>query len=189
MANRLALSISLGLCATLMLTGCNSTKRALGLEKTVPDEFAVLNRGPLVMPPDYQLRPPVPGADRPQEIPAAEQARTALLGRAKLDALRARGASRGEVALLAHAGADIATPDVRQNIDREASSFAPEDRQLTQRLLADWKDETLGEGVAVDPVAESKRLDQAKAEGKKPNETPVPTIGKGASGGGFLGIF
>ena len=46
-----------------------------------------------------------------------------------------------------------------------------------------------GEGVAVDPVAESKRLDQAKAEGKKPNETPVPTIGKGASGGGFLGIF
>ena len=47
----------------------------------------------------------------------------------------------------------------------------------------------VGEGVAVDPVAESKRLDQAKAEGKKPNETPVPTIGKGASGGGFLGIF
>ncbi len=188
MANRLVLPISLGLCAVVLLSGCNSTKRALGLEKTVPDEFAVLNRGPLVMPPDYQLRPPVPGADRPQEIPASEQARTALLGRAKLDALRSRGASRGEVALLAHAGADISTPDVRTNIDREASSFAPEERQMTHRLL-NWKDESLGQGTAIDPVAESKRLDQAKADGKKPNETPVPTIGKGASGGKFLGIF
>ena len=188
MANRFVLPISLGLCAALMLSGCGSTKRALGLEKTVPDEFAVLNRGPLVMPPDYQLRPPVPGADRPQEAPASEQARTALLGRAKLDALRSRGASRGEVALLAHAGADAATPDVRQNIDREASTFAPEEKQMTRRLL-DWKDETAGQGMALDPVAESKRLDQAKAAGKKPNETPVPTIGKGSSDRGFLGIF
>jgi hypothetical protein len=187
MANRLVLPLSLGLAAALLLSGCNSTKRALGLEKTVPDEFAVLNRGPLVMPPDYNLHPPVPGADRPQEQPAAEQARTALLGRAKLDALRARGLSRGEVALLAHAGADVATPDVRQNIDREASTFAPEDKQFTHKLL-DWKDEGLGQGVAVDPAAEEKRLAQNKAEGKKPNEGKVPTIGKGGSSG-FLGIF
>ena len=187
MAFRYAPQLALGLATVLVLSGCNSTKRALGLEKTVPDEFAVLNRGPLVMPPDYQLRPPVPGADRPQEAPASEQARTALLGRAKLDALRARGLSRGEVVLLAHAGADVATPDVRTDIDKEASSFAPEDKQFTHRLL-DWKDETLGQGVAVDPVKEEKRLSENKAEGKKPNEGEVPTIGKGSKGG-FLGVF
>src|SRR5579871_6018174 len=90
--------------AALALSGCGGARRALGLQKTAPDEFAVVNHGPLVMPPDYDLRPPVPGADRPQELPASEQARSVLLGRAKLDALRKQGLSKGEVGLLAKAG-------------------------------------------------------------------------------------
>ena len=42
-------------------------KKAIGLEKTSPDEFAVESRAPLEMPPDFDLRPPQPGASRPQE--------------------------------------------------------------------------------------------------------------------------
>jgi hypothetical protein len=173
--------------AAASLSACRDTKRALGLEKSVPDEFAVVNRGPLVMPPDFKLRPPVPGANRPQEQTAADQARTALVGRAKLDALRQRGLSRGEVALLAKAGADVSPNDVRKTLDRESSTFAAEDKQFTHRLL-DWKDEKAGEGVALDPAAERKRLAENQAQGKKPNEGNVPTIGKGG-GGKFLGIF
>jgi hypothetical protein len=189
-ASRPGICLALSLAALLALGGCKSTKRALGLEKTAPDEFAVLNRGPLVMPPDFNLRPPVPGAARPQEAPAAEQARSALIGRAKLDSLRSHGMSRGEVAFLSHAGAGEAPSDVRPALDREASSFAPEDKKFTHKLL-DWHDEGLGEGVAIDPVAEGKRLAQNKAEGKAPNEGKVPTIGKGGSSGDhkFLGIF
>ena len=72
-------------------------------------------------------------------------------------------------------------------MDRESSVFAPEEKQFTKRLL-DWKDESAGAAVAIDPNAEAKRLADAKATGKKANEGKVPTIGKGG-GSGFLGIF
>jgi Protein of unknown function (DUF3035) len=44
--------------ATLTLGGCDSVRRTLGMERSVPDETAVAMNRPLVMPPDYSLRPP-----------------------------------------------------------------------------------------------------------------------------------
>ncbi|MEM6584651.1 MAG: DUF3035 domain-containing protein [Pseudomonadota bacterium] len=45
-----------------------------------PDEFAVQRQAPLVVPPDFSLTPPAPGAPRPTEGTAAEQALEALFG-------------------------------------------------------------------------------------------------------------
>jgi hypothetical protein len=45
-----------------------------------PDEFAVQRQAPLVIPPDFSLVPPVPGAPRPAEGTAAQQALEALFG-------------------------------------------------------------------------------------------------------------
>ena len=36
--------------------------------KNPPDEFAITTKAPLVVPPDYALRPPKPGESRPQEL-------------------------------------------------------------------------------------------------------------------------
>ncbi|MCH1556317.1 MAG: DUF3035 domain-containing protein, partial [Pseudomonadales bacterium] len=48
--------------AALTLSACgDSTKRALGLSRTSPDEFSVVPRAPLSQPPDFNLRPPRPG--------------------------------------------------------------------------------------------------------------------------------
>jgi hypothetical protein len=60
--------------STLALGGCVGLKRAIGLEKVSPDEFAVESRAPLTIPPDFDLRPPQPGAPRPQEASAASKA-------------------------------------------------------------------------------------------------------------------
>src|SRR5262249_9175728 len=64
-------------CAALPLasSGCTDFKRAIGMERYGPDEFAVEARAPLTIPPDFNLRPPTPGAPRPQEASAAERAR------------------------------------------------------------------------------------------------------------------
>src|SRR5215468_2741886 len=62
----------------LLLPGCTDLKRSIGLEKTSPDEFAVESRAPLEMPPDFDLRPPQPGATRPQEKAADQQARKVI---------------------------------------------------------------------------------------------------------------
>ncbi len=39
-----------------------------GLNRARPDEFAVARQAPLVIPPDYSLSPPQPGAPRPQDV-------------------------------------------------------------------------------------------------------------------------
>jgi len=77
---RNALSAFTILCSTgaLLLQGCTDLKRSIGLEKTSPDEFAVESRAPLTMPPDFELRPPQPGAARPQEKSSGQQARQVI---------------------------------------------------------------------------------------------------------------
>lgn len=190
MAVRSKLLMATGIVAAVAaLSACQSTKRALGLTKSTPDEFAVVNHGPLVMPPDFNLHPPVPGADRPQELPAEEQARSVLVGRQKMEALKAKGMSTGEVALLAKAGADQVSPDVRQTLDKESSVFANERRSFTDHLLF-WRDAKAPDpnaGVALDPEGEQKRLSENRALGKKSTDGPTPVINKGSSG--FLGVF
>ena len=174
--------------AALALAGCESTRRALGLVKNSPDEFAVVNHGPLVIPPDFNLRPPVPGAERPMSLPSDERARAALVGRAKLDALRSQGLSRGEAALLAQAGAENVPADVREKLDRESSAFARERKSFTDRLLF-WRDPEPAKapGVVLDPAGEQRRLAENQALGKKATEGKTPVITKG--GGSFLGVF
>jgi hypothetical protein len=65
------------LCSLTLLSGCGF-RQLIGLDKTGPDEFAVESRAPLTIPPDFELRPPAPGASRPQEVTAAERARKAI---------------------------------------------------------------------------------------------------------------
>ena len=59
----------------LVLTGCSSLNSILGGEKTPPDEFRVVSRAPLSLPPDYGLTAPQPGAQRPQETDIRQTAR------------------------------------------------------------------------------------------------------------------
>ena len=66
------------LALTVMLGGCSNWKQTLGIEPVSPDEFAVESRAPLTIPPDFNLRPPEPGAVRPQETSMESKAQTAV---------------------------------------------------------------------------------------------------------------
>jgi Protein of unknown function (DUF3035) len=76
------LGIGLVMLTFLPMVGCarGTVQDALGMSKRSPDEFAVVKRAPLIVPPDYDLRPPAPGAPRPNEGSTADQARVALTG-------------------------------------------------------------------------------------------------------------
>ena len=102
------------LTAAVGLAGCTSTRQALGMTKVTPDEFRVVTKAPLVVPPDYALRPPAPGEPRPQELQPESAARAALLGERE-DA----GRSQGEQLLVAKAGVDRADPLIRYVVDDE----------------------------------------------------------------------
>jgi hypothetical protein len=65
---------TLCLAGASLIAGCTDFKKSIGLEPSLPDEFAVESRAPLTIPPDFDLRPPQPGATRPQEKSAGQQA-------------------------------------------------------------------------------------------------------------------
>jgi hypothetical protein len=64
--------------ATLALAGCSDASKTFGLEVTPPDAYDVATEAPLSMPPDLALPTPQPGAPRPQQVSASQQAEDVL---------------------------------------------------------------------------------------------------------------
>ncbi|WP_043643038.1 DUF3035 domain-containing protein [Caenispirillum salinarum] len=160
---------------TLGLTACGSdTKQMLGLERTPPDEFAVVSRAPLSVPPEFSLRPPEPGAARPQEGRASDRARRALTGTEMQAAYRRAGLSPGESTLLARTGAANVPEDIRATIDRESSVLAAKGQAFTERLVF-WRDPE-APGAVVDPEAENRRIRENQALGEPVTKGETPRI-------------
>jgi len=170
--------------AVFALSGCGGqVRQALGMTKHSPDEFQVVAHAPLTLPPDYNLRPPEPGAPRPQEGTAAEQAQTALYANnggtappigGGSDTSNEAAQSAGEVALLQSAGASGIDPGIRAQIDTETAAQIERDQTLISRLVF-WRTAE-PYGTVVDPVAESKRLQENQALGKPVTEGETPII-------------
>lgn len=107
----------------LALAGCASGSGRVG-----PDEFATARAAPLVVPPDFALRPPAPGEPRPQEVSASTQALQALFGG---PAQR----SAAESATLTEAGRATAAPGIRSSVADPATTVVDKGT-TTQEILA-----------------------------------------------------
>ena len=149
------------LLAAVGLAGCQSTQQALGMTKVTPDEFRVVTKAPLVVPPDYALRPPAPGKPRPQELQPESAARLALLGQRD-----AEQRSAGEKLLVSKAGAEKADPLIRYVVDDEFGDVAHKEKSFADRVMF-WRGdkEAAPAGGAVDnnpapvdPAAEEARV-------------------------------
>jgi hypothetical protein len=126
--------LSAGLLAVGMACqGCAGAADKLGLNFQAPDEFKVVAKAPLVVPPDYALRPPAPGEPRPQELQPESQARIALLGREQ-----AVSRSEGESLLVQRAGAQKADPLIRYVVDDEFGAIAHKDKSFADTVMF-WK--------------------------------------------------
>ncbi len=169
------------LVMSLSLTACDSAKRALGYEKVQPDEFQVVQRAPLSMPPDFNLRPPMPGIIRPQEGSTTDQAKSALLGSSRTGPGSFVARDSGDVALLKKAHTDSAAPNIRDLLDKETLAQANADKSFTDKLVF-WSDKPQpGDNEQLDATKEAERL-----KAKKLFKGPLPTIQK-SSGGSLLG--
>lgn len=164
------------------LAGCGSdAKRALGWEKTPPDEFSVMTRAPLVQPPDYDLRPPTPGAARSQEA-AVDQARKVLIASGGGAGAKKDGKdnpaladlSPGEMALLKKAGAENATSAIRKEVDEETTALVENSKSFTDDILF-WQTKR-PPGEIVDPGKEQKRLEANASLGNAVTAGETPHI-------------
>lgn len=167
-ANRLI--VAAVMIAATGLAGCTSTRKALGMTKVTPDEFRIVTKAPLVVPPDFALRPPAPGEPRPQELQPESAARGALLGQSE-----AQARSAGENLLVAKAGGEKADPLIRYMVDDEFGDVAHKEKSFADRVMFWRADKKTTAAVAapgsdtpdnVDAAAEEQRI--TKLTGGKP---------------------
>ncbi len=164
---------SLGLATTLIvLGGCDTFSSVFGLARTAPDEFAVVTQAPLVIPPEYKLRPPAPGTLRPQQLTPQADAQRALFERTLAEGTK----SSIEQQVLTKAQVERANPEIKQVVARETTAVVPKDEGLVDQLMF-WKSSTpeKPQEVVVDPGQESKRLTEAQLIGAKATDGKTPT--------------
>lgn len=156
---------ALGLSAVALM-GCQSIREAAGLTKAGPDEFAVVTKQPLIIPPDYNLRPPRDGAPPTNQVAPTDAAQSALFDTDPASAAKliTGDYSDSEKMLLAQTGAANTDPSIRQEIASDGRSMEAADDSFTQKVLF-WQDEKTP-GDAVDADAEDKRLSQKKTSGQ-----------------------
>ena len=114
-----------------LLGAVSSMRAACGgggfLNRERPDEFAVQRQAPLVVPPDFNLVPPAPGAPRPTEGTAAEQTLEALFG---------GPAERSSVGTSALDRAGAAEPGIRSQVGSEETNTVAKGRGTRDIIAA-----------------------------------------------------
>lgn len=92
----------------LLVAGCAKGGGVFG--RKGPNEYEATRAAPLVVPPDFALTPPKPGAPRPQEADSSTQALQAMFGGAaarsdaERGAISAAGGNRAQTGIRSDAG-------------------------------------------------------------------------------------
>jgi hypothetical protein len=182
-----ARAAALSLLLLPVLSGCGqNTSRALGFTRDAPDEFTVVTRAPLSLPPALGSLPvPRPGTARPQELQGGAAGEAILAPGAAYGVNASTAPSSGETALLAAAGAN-APASVRRQVDDESLRLNRPDRTLVDRLMF-WR-EAPAPGTVVDPQREAQRLRENAALGRDPEQGETAIIQRSRQGL-FQGIF
>lgn len=164
------------LAAAFALTGCGGgadVKEELGLKAAPPDEFSVVTRAPLSVPPDYTLRPPRPGAERPMEISVRDQARQTVFGVSDTGQTATATASSSFMNKL---GANQSDPNIRDSLNAEMKELDKAEQPAAEKLLF-WKEKE-PRGKTIDPVEEQKRLEAQGVAKSSSGSTSSTTVEK-----------
>jgi hypothetical protein len=169
-------ALAISLC-TVVLSGCADIRKAAGLNKKSPDEFAVTTKAPLVIPPDFNLRPPMPGAPPANTLDPSNNAEAALFNNADPQTVAngMRGNyTPGEKMFLANAKVQNSDAGIRARLNADQRAAVQNaDRSFTDRILATSATPDTGKPVNADAEV---------AKGSKKTGTPAK---KEESGGWF----
>lgn len=168
--------LPLALIVLSLVAGCSNVKRELGVGRNSPDEFAVVKRAPLSLPPEYNLRAP-----SSEYLPPASEVSQQARGVLMTGTSAAASTDAADQSFLQRTGATQADPDIRSAINRDNGYIALQSRTVADRLIF-WSDKEADlskmPASIVDATAEAERLEKNKQEGKAANDGNVPVIEK-----------
>ncbi len=124
------------LVSALALSGCGSS----GIfDRDRPDEFAVSRAAPLVVPPDFALSPPRPGAPRPQQGNTQAQVLEALFGgpaaRSAVESAVTRDAGTSETGIRSSVGDPDTNTVNKGSVTRDIIAAPEGDGQNAQAAI------------------------------------------------------
>ena len=102
----------------------------LGTNKLPPDEFTILTKPALIVPPEYNLRPPAEGEIRPDPQQPNRQLQSILFGQNKTDEF-----SSSEINLMTGSDVAEAIPNIREVIDSEMRDVEEVSPNLESQIL------------------------------------------------------
>jgi hypothetical protein len=181
MGNLLRGCVLLGVACAL--SSCDTIRDAAGLNKSPPDEFAVVTKAPLIIPPDYNLHPPKPGAPPLNQVAPTTAAQEALYSsdpNAIANSITG-DYSQAEKLLLANSGGAVASPSIRRTIAADNTKAEDANSSLTDRLLFGDSADTSAD-KPVDASAEQARLNADRSGEDQPTHKASATIGGSDSG-------
>ncbi len=141
--------ITVTAAALIGLSGCAWVGNVVGTGKHPPDEFVVVDKRPLVVPPDFQLRPPRPGVPTPQNIQPAAQVVRALFP----DYQAPPVGSEGEVVFLENFSESNA--DIRSIVGDDTKTV--DKGEMLMELLETPGGERSGDGARIERISPRSR--------------------------------
>ena len=149
-----------------MLSACSDFRKAIGTEKSSPDEFQVVVRPSLVLPPNFSSRPTAAtGAQTAATVASDAQAQASVL-------LGARETGASDYSdILAF---DKIVEDVRSKVDEETAGIKFERRLPIQVLFGGLPDV----GPVIDKMAEDRRIRRNRLENRSLSYGATPAIDK-----------
>ncbi|NQY82496.1 MAG: DUF3035 domain-containing protein [Alphaproteobacteria bacterium] len=170
----------------ILLVGCGGrVGEVVSLNRSVPDEFVVVKRQPLTLPPDFALRPPAE-TDRNLQIAFADvrrEAKLALFGsetaRETLGGITSASLDEAldssDQVLLDKAGAERSDPNIRRIVDQESTDLIRAKRTFVKELLSFIIDEE-PPGKVLDSVDAERRVRQRLFISEQPGTQSQATI-------------
>ena len=104
---------------TTLLSGCDKLRHTFGLDHTQGDPFIVPTNPPLSMPPNYELRPPLPGAKNPGETDPQDQAHQKMLGNKRSLTQGSQATEKNLISTASKTG--VPDPEIRHKVSDESS--------------------------------------------------------------------
>ena len=155
----------------LLLAACTGTevKETLGMERQSPDEFRVVSRPPLSLPPDFNTlpQPSTGNEDRIGQQDASRTAQTLITGTTPATVK----ASAADQQFLNKAGADKIDTSARSQL-REEREAATKEKSMLESFAAP----NPRKDPVVDATKEAARLKQNQASGKPVTAGETPEV-------------
>ena len=167
-AGRIAVTCLMLAGMGLMASGCSGFRKAIGEEKSSPDEFEVVVRPPLSLPPNFAAS----SSQLTETAPAAASQDSPIDARSV--AAAELGAAQGSAADVYQDIFDFsAVPaDIREIVDEETYGIQFENRIPLQMLFGGLPDV----GPVLDKFAEDQRLRRVIREGTSPTDGGTPAL-------------